>query len=301
MGQQYRASRQWERIQDQWITDGAAVDLTNLKSDPRNFKLALWDPSANGVRYLKALIYHLGMGLSAADLDRIRRTPNRAIGDPISVRCRGERLSMDDLQSSFELGAVEQDVALDGAEVLEIGAGYGRTCHMMMANHDVSGYLIVDLRNTLQLSRAYLRAVLSGEQFQRVRFVEVDEVEDLLEGRRFDLCVNIHSMTEMSPGTVRAYLDLIDRTCAAFYTKNPVGKFLDESLDGTAPSAEAVRLALENGPLRQVVDIHDSEAVEAAVPGFVEGYRPGDDWACVSAGRALPWSYLWQAVYRKTR
>ncbi|MET7468279.1 putative sugar O-methyltransferase [Micromonospora sp. NPDC005686] len=301
MGQQYRASRQWERIQDRWITEEAAVDLTNLKSDPRNFKLALWDPSANGVRYLKALIYHLGMELGDEDRERIARTPNRALGDPISVRCRGEHLSLDDLQSTFELGAIERDVSLDGADVLEIGAGYGRTCHMIMSNHDVATYRIVDLRNTLRLSQAYLRGALGEKQFNRIQFVQVDEVEDALDGQRFDLCINIHSMTEMSPGTARAYLDLIDRTCAAFYVKNPVGKFLDESLDGTAPSEEAVRLALENGPLRQLVDIHDSQAVEAAVPGFLEGYRPGDDWECVSDGRALPWSYLWQAVYRKRR
>ncbi|MDQ0585635.1 putative sugar O-methyltransferase [Streptomyces rishiriensis] len=298
----FRASRQWERIQNRYITEDAAVDLTNLKSDPRNFKLSLWDPTTNGVRYLKTLAYHLGMELSPAELARIRRTPNREIGDPTTVRCGGETLCMDYLQATYEVGFIEREIDLSGARILEIGAGYGRTCHMIMSNHDISGYCIVDLKNTLRLSKAYLRQVLDEPRFKLIDFIEVDSLQDdSLRSERFDLCINIHSMTEMSPETVRAYLDLINETCSAFYVKNPVGKYIDKSLDGYLQGQEAVEMALENGPLRQLLDIHDSQAVQAAVPAFIEGYRPGDAWDCVGDSRALPWSYLWQALYKNPR
>ncbi|WP_242886327.1 putative sugar O-methyltransferase [Actinomadura litoris] len=298
MDRKFQASRQWERIQDHWFTEDVAVDLTNFRADQRNYKLSLWDPATNGVRYLKALIYQVGMGLSPEDWARIRRTPNRELGDPTTVRCEGEPLCMDYLQATFEVGFIEREIDLAGARIMEIGAGYGRTCHMLMSNHDVAAYRVVDLRNTLRLSRAYLRKVLDDERFEKIEFVEVDE----LDGRwpeRFDLCLNIHSMTEMRPETVSAYLALIDETCSAFYVKNPVGKYIDKSMDGYVAGEEAVRMALENGPLRQLLDIHDSEAVRAAVPGFIDGYRPGADWECVADGRALPWSYLWEAVYKK--
>ncbi|MFB7507863.1 putative sugar O-methyltransferase [Streptomyces broussonetiae] len=302
MDQIFQASRQWERIQNRWITEDAAVDLTNLKSDPRNFKLSLWDPTTNGVRYLKALTYHLGMHLSPEEWARIKRTPNREIGDPITVRCEGESLCMDYLQATFELGFIEGGIDMSGARVLEIGAGYGRTCHMIMSNHDISGYSIVDLKNTLELSKAYLRRTLDDARFKLIEFIPVDSLEGgALKSERFELCINIHSMTEMSPDTVSAYLGLIDETCSAFYVKNPVGKYIDQSLDGYLQGQEAVQMALENGPLRQLVDIHDSQAVQAAVPAFINGYRPGDAWDCVSDSRALPWSYLWQALYRKPR
>ncbi|GAA1403777.1 hypothetical protein GCM10009639_49100 [Kitasatospora putterlickiae] len=300
MDQIFQASRQWERIQNRFITEDAAVDLTNLKSDPRNYKLSLWDPTTNGVRYLKTLTYHLGMLLSPEERERIRRTPNREIGDPITVRCEGESLCLDYLQATFEVGFIERGMDLSGARILEIGAGYGRTCHMIMSNHDISGYRIVDLKNTLELSKAYLRRALDEAQFKLIEFIPVDSLDrDALKSERFDLCINIHSMTEMSPDTVRAYLELIDETCSAFYVKNPVGKYIDQSLDGYLQGQEAVQMALENGPLRQLVDIHDSQAVQAAVPAFIDGYRPGDAWECVGDSRALPWSYLWQALYRK--
>jgi putative sugar O-methyltransferase len=299
MDHKFQASRQWEQIQRQWITEAAGVDLVDFKSDQRNFKIALWDPATNGVRYLKALIYHLGMELSPQEWARIKRTANREIGNPIMVWCEGEPLCMDYLQASLELGFIEREIDLSGASILEIGAGYGRTCHMIMSNHDVSRYCIVDLKNTLQLSRAYLRQVLDATRFEMIDFIEVDEL-DALKSERFDLCINIHSMTEMRPETVRAYLHLIDETCSAFYVKNPVGKYIDKTMDGYRAGGEAVQMALENGPLRQLVDIHDSQAVRAAVPGFIDGYRPGDHWSCASDGRALPWSYLWQAIYKKS-
>jgi putative sugar O-methyltransferase len=302
MEHNFQASRQWERIQNRWITEDAGADLTRLKSDPRNFKLSLWDPSTNGVRYLKTLAYNLGMALTPQELARISRTPNREVGGPTTVRCQGETLCLDYLQATFEVGFIESGIDLDGARVLEIGAGYGRTCHMIMSNHELSGYCVVDLKNTLELSRAYLREVLDEPRFKLIDFIEVESLTDTsLRSERFDLCINIHSMTEMAPETVRSYLDLIDATCSAFYVKNPVGKYIDKSLDGYLQGEEAVQMALENGPLRQLLDIHDSEAVQAAVPAFVDGYRPGPAWTCVGDGRALPWSYLWQALYKNPR
>ncbi|MFG1944134.1 putative sugar O-methyltransferase [Nonomuraea sp. NPDC048826] len=299
MAQTFQASRMWERISEFWVTEDAAVDLTSFKVDHRNYNLSLWDPTVNGVRYLKAMLYHVAMELTDEDWARVKNIRNREVGGPITVRINGEPVCMDYLQASLELGFIEPHVALDGARVLEIGAGYGRTCHATLSNHDLSGYCIIDLKNTLGLSRRYLREVLDDEQFAKITFVEVDEIGSALPAEDFDLCVNIHSLTEMPPRTVRAYLDLIAARCGAFFVKNPVGKFLDKSLDGHSKGEEAVRNALEAGPLREVVDIYDNEAVEARVPDFVEAYRPAEDWRCVADGRAIPWSYFWQAIFKK--
>jgi putative sugar O-methyltransferase len=297
MAARFQASRQWELIQENWVTEEAAVDLTGFKSDRRNFNISLWDPTANGVRYLKTLVYDLAADLDADGWLKLERIRNREVGDPLTVRYRGEAVCLDYLQAVRELDFIERQVRLDGAEVLEIGAGYGRTCHAMLSNHDLARYRIIDLPNTLRLSTAYLGRVLTEEQFAKIEFVPVDHV-GALEPAVFDLCVNIHSFTEMLPETVRDYLDLIDRGCRAFYVKNPLGKFLDKTLDGHFKGGEAVRLALETGPLRQVLDIFDSEAIEAAVPAFVDAYRPGDGWECAAHARAVPWSYFWQALYK---
>ncbi|OMI37210.1 putative sugar O-methyltransferase [Streptomyces sparsogenes] len=299
MAQSYQASRQWERINELWVTEEASADLTGFKSDRRNFNIALWDPTTNGIRYLRALVYELATRLSDDEWSKIENVRNRDVGDPVAVRYEGRSVCLDYLQAALELGFIEKELDLGGARVLEIGAGYGRTCHAMLSNYDLASYTIVDLTNTLKLSRAYLREVLDEKQFSKLRFVQVEDIGRGLGQDPFDLCVNVHSFTEMTPDTVEAYLRLIDERCGAFFVKNPVGKFRDKSMDGHQKGEEAVRLAMETGPLRQVLDIHDSQAVAAAVPTFIEAYLPGEGWTCAANSRGLPWSYFWQALYKK--
>ncbi|MFE0690941.1 putative sugar O-methyltransferase [Streptomyces sp. JH002] len=296
----YQASRQWQRISRDWVTAEAAVDLTDFKSGRPNHKISLWDPGSNGVRYLKTMVHNLAARLEPADWDRLRNTRNRHVGRPHAVRWEGEDICLDYLQAVLELGFLAPRTALDGAAVLEIGAGYGRTCHTLLSNHDIASYCIVDLPTTMRFSKRYLAEVLDDAHYAKIRFVTVDEVETALDGERFDLALNIDSFAEMLPRTARGYLDLIDRCCTAFYTKNPVGKYLDPSLDGRPEGEdELLRAALETGLMRQVLDVHDSSAVRAAVPGFLTAYRPGPGWSPAADAWAVPWSFYWQVLYRK--
>jgi putative sugar O-methyltransferase len=295
-----KPSAQWERILENWVTEDAAADLSNFKSDTRNYNLALWNPEVNGVRYFKTLVYNVASELDPEEWTRLRNIRNREIGNPITVRVNGESVCLDYAQAVLELGFIQRHLDLQGARVMEIGAGYGRTCHAMLSNYDLAEYWIVDLTNTLRLSRAYLREVLDDAQYAKVRFVDVADLDQVIQAPGFELCINIHSMTEMVPQTVRDYLGLIDKKCTAFYVKNPVGKFLDKQLDGHHKGSEAVQAALQSGPIRNVLDIFDSEAIEAAVPGYLSVYLPGDNWSCVADARAYPLSYFWQGLYLKT-
>ncbi|MDW6064149.1 putative sugar O-methyltransferase [Streptomyces sp. FXJ1.4098] len=299
MAKAFQASRQWERISELWVTENSAADLRGFKSDRRNFNLALWDPTTNGIRYLRALVYELATRLGDDDWARIERIENREVGDPVSIRYEGHDICLDYLQAALELGFIEKEMDLHGAHVLEIGAGYGRTVHAMLSNYDLASYTIIDLKNTLSLSTAYLRAVLDDKQFAKMKFVQVEDIETALGSDRYDLSVNVHSFTEMAPDTVSAYLRLIDERCTGFFVKNPVGKYIDKSMDGHGKGEEAVKLALANGPLRQIVDIHDTESVAASVPLFIDAYRPGENWTVAADTRGIPWSYFWQALYRK--
>lgn len=297
MADKYGGSSLWNEYHQTRITKEASVDLTGFKSAGVNFKLALWNPQTNGVRYLKSLIYHLAGQLDEPGWQRLRRIGGRDTGAPIAVRMHGELVCMDYLQAVLELDFMARHVALDGATVVEIGAGYGRTCHAILANHDLAAYYIVDLDNSLELARAYLREVL-GEDFAKVRFVPAGDLDAALAGLRFDLCLNVDSFAEMDGDVVRDYLAFIAGHCRNLYVKNPVGKYLDPSLDGHAEGQDLVAMALRTGLLRDVIDIHDSEAVRAQAVKFVEAYRPAPGWATVAAGWAPPWSYYWQALYR---
>ncbi|WP_277305231.1 putative sugar O-methyltransferase [Spongiactinospora sp. TRM90649] len=301
MDNMYDRSPLWDRYGRTQVTKGAVADLANFKSNEVNFKLALWDPRVNGVRYLKTLIHALSSGLSAANWTRLRNIRERTLGNPIAIRYDGETVCLDYLQAVFEVEFMSAGVELDGAAVVEIGAGYGRTCHAMLSNHDVADYHIIDLENLLTLSSGYLRAVLDDEQFAKVRFHPVADVAALFRDHRFELCVNIDSFAEMNAETVHAYLARIAESCRHLYVNNPVGKYMDKSLDGHSQGNEVVALALRTGLLRDIIDIHDNRAVEAQSRKFVTAYLPGDDWRCVAESRTIAWPYYWQALYRNDR
>lgn len=296
MDDTYGRSALWEHYNSTSLTDDA--DLTGFKSGGINYKLALWDPATNGTRYLKTLIHLMCSGLNPENRERLRRIGRREVGSPITVTYDGEEVCLDYLMAVHELEFIAAHTPLDGATIVEIGAGYGRTCHTVLANHDVAAYHVVDLPPSLRLARTYLGTVLDEADLARVRFHTVDEAEELFRGTSFDLCLNIDSFAEMDEATVRAYLALVDASCDRLYVNNPVGKYLDPSLDGHAQGRELVALALATGLLRDVVDIHDDRAVAARAPVFVDAYRPSGRWTCEADGKSTPWTYYWQALYR---
>jgi hypothetical protein len=291
-----RASSQWERINDTSLRNAEDLPLEDFKSAAANHKIAIWDPAKNGLRYLKELIFNLCASLTPREWAMLRATRNRHIGTPYAIRFDGELVCLDYLQAIFEVGSMERCVDLDEATVLEIGAGYGRTCHTLLSNHRIAEYCIVDLANALTLARRYLKEVLPGPLFSTIRFVPVEEFGDL-GTKRFDLCLNIDSFAEMDAETVHEYLKYIREHCRYFFTKNPVGKYLDKSLDGHRDGEEAVRLALKSGILKDIIDIYDNEQVRQQAIKFITAYTPGEAWSCIENGPGRPWSFYWQACY----
>jgi putative sugar O-methyltransferase len=297
MHDKYGPSRLRARHDKVHVTDEAATELSSFKSTPINFKIGFWDPEVNGLRYLKTLLYNLVATLSDADWKRLRNVNNRTLGEPITITYDGEPVCMDYLQAVQELSFIANHVDLDGTRVLEIGAGYGRTCHTIISNHDLIEYHIIDLPNSLKLSEAYLRSVLDDEQFAKVRFTSISEVDERYTGTDFDLVVNISSFSEMNAETVDNYLALIDARSRYFYIRDAVGKYLDGSLHGNTAGREVVELALSTGKLCTVIDIHDNRAVESQADAFVEAYLPGPGWTCVDTAWARPWSHYRQALF----
>jgi putative sugar O-methyltransferase len=287
----------WAFINKKYITEGQVQDLTGFKSREVNFKISLWNPRTNGIRYLKALVYNLCTSLTKDNWERIRKIKNRQVGDPFTITYDGEQVCLDYLQAVYELEFIAAHLSINGLNILEIGAGYGRTCHAIVSNHEVEAYYIIDLKNCLKLSRRYLKEVLDSVNFSKIRFTSIEDI-DGLEALHFDLCINIDSFAEMDPETVKYYLAYIDKHCNYLYVKNPVGKYLDPSLS-ISQNKKEVDLALNTGILCEVIDIHDREAVKQQVPRFIRAYRPGNNWECIADSWAPPCSYYWQALYHK--
>ncbi|BCL25337.1 putative sugar O-methyltransferase [Streptomyces aurantiacus] len=288
----------WKYIGENEVNAELIGDLAEFKRSELIYRLTYFDVRTNGVRYLKTLIRNLAGQLDPASWERLRRTTGREFGRPYSITYDGEPVCLDYLRAVSDLEFIEKNVDLDGGCVLEIGAGYGRTCHTLMSNKDIVSYVIIDLPTTMALSQQYLRAVLSEEQFGRIKFVPIDEIEESLGSAEFDLCINVDSLAEMSIETFRYYLALIAGRCSYFYTNNQVGKYADKSLDGHARGEDAVARALDAGPLVDVIDIDDNRAVREQARKFVAVYCPAADWRCVADDWAPPFTWYWQALFQ---
>lgn len=292
------ASKQWERILNETFGDINQTTLQTFKSSAINHKLAIWDPERNGVRFLKELIYNLCRDVTQEQWSLIQRIKNREVGAPYSIRYSGTSICMDYLQAAFELTFLKRHINLDNISILEVGAGYGRTCHALLSNFDILRYDIIDLPEMRELVMPYLKTVLQPDDYAKVHFIDANEPAP--SGKEsYELCINVDSMAEMKEETVRDYLAMIDHTCRAFYTKNPVGKYRLSENERDNASSESVKLALETGILRDIIDIYDTEAVEKQSRVFVKEYTPSTEWTCQAEAWAKPWSFYWQALYTK--
>jgi putative sugar O-methyltransferase len=130
------------------------------------------------------------------------------LGNPLPVYWNGRLISQDLANTSLELDALGRGGGGEPREIVEIGAGYGRTAHALLSLHPGANYTIVDIEPTISISRWYLTQLFDPA---RLTFVPADEV-DRLDDRQFDVGISISSLQEMTPDQVRDYLALLDRT-----------------------------------------------------------------------------------------
>lgn len=288
----------WKQINENQLSLDKIDNIDNFKSSDINWKIALFNPKTNGIRYLKTLIYNIASGLNKNEWTLLQNIAERNFGKPITITYNNQQICLDYAQAIFELTFILKNLQLDGASILEIGAGYGRTCHAIMSNCNIKSYYIIDLANCLKLSRRYLKKVLPEGDYEKISFIRESDLSTL-DNSRFDLCINIDSFAEMNHDVVDIYLSFINQRCNFFYVKNPVGKYLDKSLDEHSQGSQVVKLALSQGLLKDIIDIHDNAEVERQAEKFLKAYLPGKRWECLSNSWAKPWSYYWQAIYEK--
>lgn len=300
MSDQFRASKQWEYINNEFLSNSNLSDISSFRSNSINFKIALWNPTTNGIRYLKTLTYNLASNFSEPELDILRKIKILDFGEPIQITNQGIKVCLDYVQATLEITFLKKaGFNFLNSSILEIGAGYGRTCHSILENYDIKKYTIIDLKNGLELSRKYLSQVLSKEQFSKILFLDIDSLNQL--ENNYDLTINIDSFAEMYPDVVVSYIKLIDQKSNYFYSKNPMCKYLDKKLDQHSEGANVVNLALETGILREVLDIFDNQVMEKQSAVFEKAYCPSSNWKKIHSSWGKPWSHYWQTLYKKEK
>lgn len=188
--------------------------------------------------------------------------------------------------------------------VIELGAGFGRTAHVLLSLYPfIERYQIVDLPETLALSRAYLQKVLPGALIDKVEFVDAAAVEDFQwrsNGNSTpDLAIQIDGLQEMEKSTIDFYYrNIFDKVNYVFFS-NPVGKYLPEVAGIDVEVAQGIEHVMELGRCNAVIDPWNSVDVDLAKPYYLESYKPeGHNVSHERASRIRP--FYQHVLYERT-
>jgi len=295
-------SPKWQRLFEGCLGKPETINLENFRSTDPVFLITTWDPNTNGLKYLKTLLYYFMLNSSSEDIEMLRQIPNRSLGNPISVNVKGVEVCFDYFQAINEVKMIRNYADLpQNAKIVEIGPGYGRTCHALLSIlSEVNEYWMVDLEPSLNLAKRYLSSVLGEDLFSKIKFVKADEFQNLRLEKFFNLAINIDSFGDFPQSVIENYLSFIDDSCDYFFCKNPLGKYKDSQyiLDKNSINP-FIDEALQTGLLKNIIDIYNDEEINKAIPIFLEVYSPSNRWAVVSSCLSVPWTFYYQALFKK--
>ncbi len=298
----FNVNQQWERINarlDGFVND----DLSSFKRNEKLFIFATQSPSRFGVAYLKTLLSLLGRNLTEEDMLLIDKISNRSFGNPITVTVRGRSICRDYLQALYEAKFVGS-VACNVGRVVEIGAGYGRTCHALISIYEnIEEYAIVDLDSCLALSKRYLSEVLEPSLFKKIKFVSNHDCEEYFVGltKKNTLTINCDSINEMDFDVASSYLSLVSSCSDYFYSCNSICHYSPESFQEEDFDINIAKNHLMSGLVPYVVDVFDDQAVAANVDKYIDAMRPDKSWTLLDSAFTEMYTYYMHALYASDR
>jgi|SRR5579862_727676 len=279
-------------------TDDAFLE-TFRRPGGANNRLAAWDPLDKTSRYFKFLLYAAAERQPARFFELYRALGNVALGQPVAVTLHSCAINIDYFLSIDEFLFLESAADLRSVRsVVEIGAGFGRTCHTLLAlcgGGQLKQYTIVDLPQILALSRRAL-AKLIPQHFNKVRFVDATKESDW-KGLIADLAINIDSFQEMPPAAIDSYMKRVIANCRHFYVKNPIAKYEPKTIGLDTVDGEKLQDVLSLGYCRDVIDIFDDSALAKARLAYLEAYRPASGWRLIADRPAEMFPYYHHAIY----
>lgn len=275
----------WDKV----IPSFEDIDFDNFRTQgsPNN-RLGTWDPLDGSTRYFKSLMYEFCFFLEekAKEINLGRefegnpfsfflgRIPPEYIvsGGAENIRFRRQIVSLDYLLSMEEMIFLHQILA-KAENIIEIGAGFGRTAHTIVTNYSISSYTIVDLSEMLCVSEQYLRMVLPYELFSKLEFRQPHEIFNLSD---CDLIVNVDSMNEMPTGVASEYLNWISENAKYFFSKNAMGKYDPKEISLDIKDQGQFQSALNVGLAHEVYPMFDSDSVEEARERYLRTFCPNN-------------------------
>jgi putative sugar O-methyltransferase len=267
-------SKLWEKLTLEEFSKIDESFLENFRAPGAANKFVAWDPYEHSTRYLKFLLYTIATLQTNEFYNAYKKINSSGCGNPLSVRYSDCDINADYLAAVEEWLFLETNGGLRRVcSVVEIGAGFGRSCHTLLTlSPQIEEYSIVDLDPMLDLSRKYLKLVVP-EFFDRVRFISSNDF-GLQEQLEPDLVINIDSFQEMPLSIIDGYMKRIVKKANKFYCKNPVGKYLPELVGMPQLSPEKLLDVYSLGRCTNIIDIFCENELLKARDAYVEKYSP---------------------------
>ena len=275
------------------------VKIKNFKKEEINYKIGPTNPKELGFFYYKMLLMNIAQNLSKKELILLKKIKKRSTGNPTSVKVDNIEVDFDYFQSIKEFIFLKEKIKQKILNIVEIGAGYGRTCHTFLSlNNNLNKYLIIDFPEMLSLSSRYLKKVLDNKNFKKISFINANQkLEKISElNLKNSLTININSFNEMSDNAFNIYIKLINDIGGFFYTKNPVAKFNDPDF---RTNKKRKNIALNTGQIKKIINIFDEKELNKAKKNYLQTYLPSNQWTLVSSKFSKPLIYYLQAIYKK--
>ena len=158
------------------------------------------------------------------------------IGNPLFININGKKVSQDILSSAIEYSSIIKGRKGVPKNILELGAGSGRTAEFFLKKHENIKYCICDLAPALYVSEFYLTKVFKDRRIFKFRefenYIDIkDEYENsdvafimphqlkLLPDKSFDTFLAIDCLHEMKKNQIEDYFKIANRLGDYFYFK----------------------------------------------------------------------------------
>lgn len=160
------------------------------------------------------------------------------------------------------------------SKIVEVGAGFGRTAHVLLElNPEIQKYRIVDLPETLKLSKSFLAEVLSVANFRKLEFVDASQ-QDTAPVSSWDLFIQIDGFQEMTEATIAHYYNTLIEKSDAVYVSNPIGKYPPELAGVQGLDLAGYEATRKLGRSTFEIDPWGDVSLSSARAKHNEAYRP---------------------------
>ncbi len=166
-----------------------------------------------------------------------------SFGNPIYISYNNKKYSFSSLMSILETNIINKNLNLNKInQILEIGAGSGRTCTSIIKVNDSIKYTICDIPPTLFIAQKNIQSIFPNkrlflfrdfenyseikDEFEKaeIKFITQDQL-NYLPNKIFDLSIAIDCLHEMNKLQVENYFNNFDRLSNNLFFKSQVNQW----------------------------------------------------------------------------